>query len=48
MLKQTELMSDLLTKTKIIQTIRENIEKTAKAIKEELESIIGSTLNLLK
>jgi len=47
MLKQTELMSELLTKAKTIQTSGENIEKIAKAIKEELESIIGSTLKLL-
>ena len=48
MLKQTEMMSELLTKAKTIQTSGENIEKTAKTIKEELESIIGSTLKLLK
>lgn len=48
MLKQTELMSELLTKAKTIQTSGEYIEKTAKTIKEELESIIGTTLNLLK
>lgn len=48
MLKQTELMSELLTKAKTIQTSGEYIEKTAKTIKEELESLIGSTLNLLK
>lgn len=47
MLKQTELMSELLTKAKTIQTSGEYIEKTAKTIKEELESIIGSTLKLL-
>ena len=48
MLKQTELMSELLTKAKTIQTSGENIEKITKTIKEELESLIGSTLNLLK
>lgn len=47
MLKQTELMSELLTKAKTIQTSGQNIENTAKAIKEELEAIIGSTLKLL-
>jgi len=47
MLKQTELMSELLTKAKTIQTSGEYIEKTAKLIKEELESIIDSTLKLL-
>ena len=47
MLKQTELMSELLTKAKTIQTSGENIEKIAKVIKEELESIIDSTLKLL-
>jgi hypothetical protein len=47
MLKQAELMSELLTKAKTIQTSGEYIEKTAKSIKEELESIIDSTLKLL-
>jgi len=48
MLKQTELMSELLTKAKTIQTSGEYIEKAAKTIKEELESIIEATLKLLK
>ena len=48
MLKQAELMSELLTKAKTIQTSGEYIEKTAKTIKEELESIIGLTLKLLE
>lgn len=47
MLKQAELMSELLTKAKTIQASGENIEKIAKAIKEELESIITTTLKLL-
>lgn len=48
MLVQVNLMSDLLTKAKTIQTSGEIIEKTAKTIKEELEAIIQSTLGLLK
>lgn len=47
MLKQTGLMSELLTKAKTIQTSGDYIEKAAKSIKEELESIIDSTLKLL-
>jgi len=47
MLKQTELISELITKARTIQTSGENIEKTAKAIKDELDSIIASTLKLL-
>ncbi|OGC21661.1 hypothetical protein A2291_06095 [candidate division WOR-1 bacterium RIFOXYB2_FULL_42_35] len=48
MLDQVSLMSDLLTKAKTIQASGEKIEEAAKSIKEELESVINSTLALFK
>jgi len=48
MSKQIELMSDLLTKARTIQSSGKNIEETANGIKGELETIIRSTLGLLK
>ena len=48
MLKQTELMSELITKAKTIKTSGEYIEETAKEIKEQLETLVQSTLELLK
>ena len=48
MLTQVESMSDLLTKAKTIQNSGDSIEKTAKAIKEDLETTIQSILELLK
>lgn len=48
MLNQVGLMSDLLTKARTIQNSGKNIEETVNGIKEELESIITSTLEMLK
>ncbi len=48
MMEKAQSMSEVLTKAKTIQASGEAIEKIAKSIKDELESIIQSTLQLLK
>jgi len=48
LLVQTQLMSDLITKSQTIQRSGKAIEETALSIKQELDSIIKSILELLK
>ncbi len=48
MIKQTELMAELITKAKTIKNHGESIEDTLKSIKENLDLQLQATLELLK